>query len=221
MASHHLHFTFKGLTPWLWPPSSLDGTGLDYCNNPLTASTFAHCVSFLGLPHQSIINGCLSTTDTLSQFLWPKVSNQKFSRVGSFWGLWKTVCLSQPLLVASNLWPSLACRYIISISVCIPKVFFLPVCVCLHIAVFPLCVSVCPNPPPLIRTSVSGLGPTLIEYDFILYFLNPHLRTCFIVFFFFNRNRNIDVREKHQLFASSICPDWGSYMLRPGIKPTT
>ena len=40
------------------------------------------------------------------------------------------------------------------------------------------------------------------------------------------RERDIDVREKHQMVASCMCPDQGSnpqprYVSRPGLEPTT
>lgn len=62
---------------------------------------------------------------------------------------------------------SLACRHISAISASI-------------ITWHSLCVSLCPDFPLLLRTSVTldlGLGPTLIQYDFLLAWL--HLQRLF------------------------------------------
>lgn len=35
------------------------------------------------------------------------------------------------------------------------------------------------------------------------------------------RERNTNMKEKHQLEASHSCPDWGLYMSEPGIESAT
>ena len=35
------------------------------------------------------------------------------------------------------------------------------------------------------------------------------------------RERNIDMKEMHQLEASHSCPDWGLYVLEPAMEPAT
>ena len=60
-----------------------------------------------------------------------------------------------------------------------------------------------------------------------LFFFNPHLRIHLLVLERGReRERNIDVKEKHQLIASHMCPDWGlnlqpRYVPWPRNKPMT
>ena len=69
--------------------------------------------------------------------------------------------------------------------------------------------------------------PTARSLSFLIFFLYPHLRA----FFFFislreggrergsEREKNIDMKEKHRSVASCAPPHWESYMPRTGPNP--
>ena len=56
------------------------------------------------------------------------------------------------------------------------------------------------------RDSVSA---GFLSSCFFFSVFNPHPRICVIFFFFFLRERDIKVREKHQLVAPCTRCDWG------------
>ena len=67
------------------------------------------------------------------------------------------------------------------------------------------------------RSSCNQLSLILFGKGFMILFLlsyfNPQLRTCLLILEREGRDkereRNINVREKHWLVAFSVCPDWG------------
>ena len=68
-----------------------------------------------------------------------------------------------------------------------------------------------------------GVPVTFCCLFFLSFFLNPHLKICFSLDFRERngereRERNIDVRKKHILVASHMCPDWGSNLQPFGVR---